>query len=74
MTTGEKIKFWRVKRDLTQAELGERVGVARSMICQLERGTKALSLPMANEMADVFNCTIDDLLPDTKTAADKSTA
>lgn len=35
---GEAIKKARVRQNLTQEELGERIGVKRSQICKLENG------------------------------------
>jgi len=46
---------------MTQLELGNRVGVSESMICQLERGTRSLSVPLGKEIAKALNCTLEDL-------------
>lgn len=40
---GEAIKMAREAHKLTQAELGEKIGVQRSQICRLERG-KSITL------------------------------
>lgn len=42
---GEAIKAERIKQNLTQEELGERVGVKRSQICKLESGKCSMTLP-----------------------------
>lgn len=41
---GEAIKNARLKQNLTQEELGERVGVKRSQICKLENGKCSITL------------------------------
>lgn len=41
---GEAIKAERLKQNLTQEELGEKVGVKRSQICKLESGKSSMTL------------------------------
>ena len=41
---GEAIKKARLKQNLTQEELGERIGVKRSQICKLENGKSSMTL------------------------------
>lgn len=48
---GEAIKKERLKQNLTQEELGERVGVKRSQICKLENGKSSITL---STMSKVF--------------------
>lgn len=48
---GEAIKNARLKQNLTQEELGERVGVKRSQICKLENGKCSITL---STMSRVF--------------------
>ena len=48
---GEAIKRARIKQNLTQEELGERVGVKRSQICKLESGKSSITL---STMSRVF--------------------
>lgn len=48
---GEAIKKARLKQNLTQEELGERVGVKRSQICKLESGKRSITL---STMSRVF--------------------
>lgn len=48
---GEAIKKARLKQNLTQEELGERVGVKRAQICKLENGKSSITL---STMARVF--------------------
>ena len=48
---GEAIKQARKEKNLTQEELGERIGVKRSQICKLEKGKSSITL---STMAKVF--------------------
>ncbi len=48
---GEAIKKARIQHNLTQEELGERVGVKRSQICKLENGRCS---PTLSTMSRVF--------------------
>lgn len=48
---GEAIKNARLKQNLTQEELGERIGVKRSQICKLESGKSAITI---STMSRVF--------------------
>ncbi len=50
-SVGEAIKKERLKQNLTQEELGERVGVKRSQICKLENGKSSITL---STMSKVF--------------------
>ena len=62
MSLSENIKMRRINAGLSQTELAKRVGVHPSMIGQIERGTKGISLALAAELAKVFSCKLDDLV------------
>lgn len=61
MTTGEIIRAKREDLGLSQLMLSEAVGVSRPMIAQIERGTKAVTLPVGKRIAATLGCTIDEL-------------
>jgi len=61
MNIGKNIKRLRLKKKMTQRELGTQIGVTDSMIAQLERGTKTLTVPLGKEIARVLNCNLEDL-------------
>lgn len=68
MNIGKRIKLMRVKANMQQAELAEKVGVSQSMICQIERGTKACSIQLGADIAEALGCEIADLLSDSRSA------
>ena len=62
MSIGENIKEKRTAMSMTQKELAVKVNVDQSMICQIERGTKAPTLPLAKDIAEILKCSLDDLI------------
>lgn len=55
------IKQYRMKYDLTQEQLAERLNVSRQTIISLEKGRYKPSIQLAFKLSRVFNCTIEDL-------------
>lgn len=62
MNVGEKIRSLREECGISQHELSVQVMCTQSMICQIERGTKVPTILLANEIAKVLGCTVDELL------------
>lgn len=62
MSIGKNIKARREELKLSQVRLAEQAGITQSMLCQIERGTKTVSLPLGKEIADLLDCKIEDLL------------
>ncbi len=56
-----ELKVWRAKADVTQEELADEVGVARQTINAIERGRYDPSLELAFELAEYFDCRIEDV-------------
>lgn len=69
MSIGENIKDMRQRKEWTQRELAERVGIGQSMIAQIERGTKTVTMPLGKQIAEVFGCTLDDLFNDVRSVS-----
>lgn len=61
MSIGENLKRFRENKGLTQCELAEKVGVSQSMINQIERGTKSISVPLAGEISVILDFSLDEL-------------
>jgi len=38
--TGKELRALRLKLDITQAEMGERLGITAGLVCKLEKGAK----------------------------------
>ena len=71
MEIGEKIKEFRLKRGLTQTELGEKLGIVKSAVCQVERGAEAnLTIDRVRAFADALGCSIYDLIDEKPTASE----
>lgn len=62
MNIGENIKKLREEKGISQNELAKQVGITQSMVAQIERGTKTITVPLGKKIADVFECTVDDLI------------
>ncbi len=56
-----RIKEFRAKYNLTQAELAKKVGVRRETIVFLEKGKYNPSLKLAHDIAVVLKTKIDEL-------------
>ena len=64
MSIGETVRQIRESREMLQKDLAEKIGVSQSMICQIERGTKVLTLPLGRDIARALGCSLDDLTKD----------
>ena len=62
MSIGANIRRIREEMGLSQVELAEKIHVTQSMLCQIERGTRAPSLPLSTELAAALGCTLNDLV------------
>lgn len=62
MSVGSNIKFLRMMKGLSQQELADRVNVTKSMISQIERGTKNLTMELGEELAKALECDIRDFV------------
>ncbi len=56
------IRVHRKKRDWTQAELAKRLGIERSAVAKWESGTIRPKAARLVALAEIFGCTVDELL------------
>ena len=49
------LKELRKEKGLSQLELGQRCGVSRQMICEIERGAKNPSVNLAKKLGKLLN-------------------
>lgn len=62
MSIGEKIKYYRKQKGMTQQELAASVGVANTTITGYEKGNREPNAPMIIKIARALGVTGDDLL------------
>ena len=62
MSVGENIAKLRNEIGLSQRELAEGVGISQSMVAQIERGSKALTVPLAKQIAEKLGKSITDII------------
>lgn len=62
MFLGEKIRTLRERKNISQKELGEAIGVSDVMISMYEQDKKRPSLPTIIKMAEYFDVSYDILL------------
>lgn len=65
----ENLKRIREEKGMSQSELSRASGISQSMIAQVERGTKTLTLITAKILVDALCCKLDDLLDDQQKGA-----
>lgn len=59
---GRMIAQRRTERGLTQEEVAECLGIGGEAISRLERGKVELSIQKLIQLADIFDCRLDELL------------
>lgn len=60
----ESIRRLRKERGITQMELAEAIGIARSTICMYETGLREPNFETCEAIADYFNCRLSDIIDD----------
>lgn len=61
---GQRMAAFRVAKGLSQAELGEALGMKRDLIAYYERSAKNPSLELVKKVADFFGVTVGEMLND----------
>lgn len=61
MSYGQNIKALRERNGDTQCELASKLGIGQSMVAQIERGTKTVSMVLAAQIAEIYNVDIREL-------------
>ena len=56
-----RIKVLRAERDWSQAELAERINIARQSLNAIENDNADPSLPLGMRIAKVFGVTVEDI-------------
>lgn len=56
---GDAMRVYRENQQMTQAQLGERLGgVPRQLVSNMERGKRAISLATAKKLAVIFDVSV----------------
>ena len=58
---GDGIRSRRKKAGMTQEELANEIGVGRSMLAQIESGSKVPTMVRGRQIARVFKCSMEEL-------------
>lgn len=70
MTLGEKIKYLRSEKGITQESLAEELNVSRSAIAKWETDSGVPEISNLKMISKIFNISVDDLLCDTRTISE----
>lgn len=62
MTFGERLKILRKEFDISQDDLGKKIGVARTSVANYETNRNYPTSEVLEKLSDVFNVSIDYLL------------
>lgn len=65
---GKKLAEERKRSNITQVELGDRIGVVRTTIANIEAGRQSVSLPLLYRIALALKCDMNSLLPPLETS------
>lgn len=68
MNIGENLRKMRLNRGMSQEELGNAVGMTKSMISQYENGRKYPTLIAGKQIADALGCSLYDFFDDDREA------
>jgi len=62
MTPGDYVRMYRENMSLTQAALGEKVGMSRAYVCDVEHGRRAISKDIAKKLSKLFKISVSHLI------------
>lgn len=62
MGVGDNIKQLREAKGFSQRQLAQEAGISQAMLCQIERGTKNPSLPVALDLAGALEVRVERLI------------
>lgn len=64
-TVGKAIARHRQERQLTQAEVAEKLGIGNEAVSRIERGIVIPTVARLVELATIFDCDVSELLTET---------
>ena len=66
-----KVKQMRIDEGLTQKELAKKLHVSDSTVSMWERGERSIGFEKADEIADLFGVSLNEILEDRKSTPDE---
>ena len=66
-----KVKQMRIDEGLTQKELAKKLHVSESTVSMWERGERSIGFEKADEIADLFGVSLNEILEDRKSTPDE---
>lgn len=60
-SVGDGIRIRRKNAGMTQEDLADKIGVGRSMLAQIERGSKVPTMILGRKIARIFKCSMEEL-------------
>ncbi len=62
MNIGENLRLLRTEKNITQAEIAERLGITQVFISRVENNTKKLSVEQVFELSKILDCSTDAII------------
>ncbi len=62
MTPGDYVRMYRDNMNLTQAAFGEKVGMSRAYICDVEHGRRAISKEVAIKLSRICKLSLEHFI------------
>ena len=62
VTPGDYMRTYRENKQLTQPELGEKLGVSRAYICDIEHNRRAISKEFAKKLSSFFKISVSHFI------------
>lgn len=59
--TGKRIRYYREKKNMTQSELGEKLGVTKNAVYSWEVGKCSIHLDTAKKLCSILEIELNDL-------------
>ena len=59
--TGKRIRYYREKKNMTQSELGEKLGVTKNAVYSWEVGKCSIHLDTAKKLCSILEIYLNDL-------------
>ncbi|MBT2215881.1 helix-turn-helix domain-containing protein [Virgibacillus dakarensis] len=68
---GKRLNKFRKDKNLTQKELGDKIGVQNNTVSAYERGAASLDQDMLFKLSDILDVKVDDFFPEKQNTTDE---